>query len=117
MSAAAQMLSGGLVMTALSSAMGEQVPAELPAKAVAAWVYLGIFGSIIGFTAYTYLLRVSRPAVATSYAYVNPALAVVAGATLGGERLGPEMVVALLVIVAATVLVIAPKAFKAKNAS
>lgn len=106
MSAAAQMLTGGVAMAVLSQLVGEQVPAVIPGRAIWAWVYLGIFGSLIAYTAYTYLLRVTRPALATSYSYANPMIAVLVGAAIGGEHLGPEMFVALLLIVCATVLVV-----------
>ena len=106
MSSAAQMLGGGACLALLSPLFGERVPAEIPTRAIVAWVYLGVFGSLVAYTAYTYLLRVTRPAVATSYSYVNPAIAVIIGALLGNEHLGAEMLVALGLIVAATVLVV-----------
>jgi drug/metabolite transporter (DMT)-like permease len=73
---------------------------------VLAWVYLAVFGSLVAYSAYTYLLNNSRPAVATSYAYVNPAIAVAMGVGMGGEHAGPEVFIAVALIVAATVLVI-----------
>ncbi len=106
MSAAAQMLVGGVAMSILSPLVGEEIPVQIPPRALFAWVYLGIFGSLFAYTAYTYLLRVTRPAVATSHSYVNPAIAVVIGAAIGGEHLGPETVVALVLIIGATVLVV-----------
>lgn len=106
MSAATQMVAGGLVMAVVSALMGEHLPARLPWEPVAAWVYLAVFGSLVAYSAYTYLLRNTRPAVATSYSYVNPAIAVVMGAALGGEHVGPETVVSVLLIIAATVLVV-----------
>ena len=51
--------------------------------------YLAVFGSIVAFSAYLYLLRHARPAVATSYAYVNPPVAVLLGVLLAGETVGP----------------------------
>jgi len=112
MSSAAQMLTGGVAMSVLSPLLGEKVPEVFTARAVMAWVYLGVFGSLIAYTAYSYLLKVTRPAVATSYAYVNPAIAVLIGVTLGGEHLGTEMFVALGLIVGATVLVVVKPAAK-----
>jgi drug/metabolite transporter (DMT)-like permease len=59
---------------------------------------------VIGFTAYSWLLRNARPVVATSYAYVNPILAVLIGALLSGEPLGISTVVANALIVGAVML-------------
>ncbi|ECL8802048.1 EamA family transporter, partial [Salmonella enterica subsp. enterica] len=67
--------------------------------------YLALFGSIIAINAYMYLIRNVSPALATSYAYVNPVVAVLLGTGLGGERLSPVEWAALGVIVFAVVLV------------
>lgn len=109
MSAATQMLTGGAIMAVVSRVAGEPVPVNPPASAVVAWAYLAVFGSLITYSAYTYLLRTTRPAVATSYSYVNPAIAVAVGAALGGEHVGPETLVAVALIVGATVLVVMSK--------
>ena len=85
--AAPQMVTGGFAMAVISLAMGEHVP-HLSFTACAAWAYLVVAGSLVGFTAYAWLLRHARPSVAMSYAYVNPLVAVVLGAVLGGEPLG-----------------------------
>jgi drug/metabolite transporter (DMT)-like permease len=69
-------------------------------------VYLGIVGSLIGFTAYIYLLGRVRPALATSYAYVNPVLALLLGLWLGGEKIGMLEVAAMGIILAGVVLVV-----------
>lgn len=61
--------------------------------------YLALFGSIIAINAYMYLIRNVSPALATSYAYVNPVVAVLLGTGLGGERLSPVEWAALGVIV------------------
>ena len=64
-----------------------------PHASTASWlalVYLCVFGSLVAFTAYNWLLRNARPVVATSYAYVNPILAVLIGAALSGEPLGVD---------------------------
>ncbi|MDP2276486.1 MAG: drug/metabolite exporter YedA [Archangium sp.] len=106
MSAATQMLTGGLVMSVVSVIARERVPVSPPASSVIAWAYLAVFGSLVAYSAYTYLLANARPAVATSYAYVNPVIAVAMGVGLGGEHAGPEVFIAVALIVAATVLVI-----------
>lgn len=86
--AGAQMIAGGVWMLLTSLLLGEHMPAELAVRSVLAWGYLVVFGSLVGFSAYSWLLAHSRPAVAMSYAYVNPVIAVLLGAALGGEHLG-----------------------------
>ncbi|MDX2008921.1 MAG: drug/metabolite exporter YedA [Myxococcaceae bacterium] len=106
MSAATQMIAGGALMGLVSLALGERLPATIPLKVTLSWLYLCVFGSLVAYSAYTYLLRATRPAIATSYSYVNPVIAVLMGALLGGEAVGPEVIVAVLLIVSATALVV-----------
>ena len=104
--AAPQMIAGGAAMLGTSLVLGERFPgfASLPLGAAAAWLYLVVAGSLVGFTAYAWLLRHARPAVAMSYAYVNPIVAVLLGAALGGEHLGPSTVVAAALIASGVML-------------
>jgi drug/metabolite transporter (DMT)-like permease len=82
---ASEMLCGGAVLMLLSLALGEQ-PAWPPQPlALAAWGYLVVFGSLIGFSAYLYLLAHASPALATSYAFVNPVIALFLGVLVAGE--------------------------------
>ena len=103
---AIQMLTGGLVLAVAGFSTGERIPTDASAEAWLALLYLFAFGSMVGFTAYSWLLRNTRSAVATSYAYVNPILAVVIGALLSGEPLGATTVIANVMIVAAVMLVL-----------
>jgi drug/metabolite transporter (DMT)-like permease len=105
MAGAAQMVVGGLVVLAVSFAIGERVTTLPSLRSFVAVIYLGIVGSLVGFTAYTYLLGRVRPALATSYAYVNPVLALLLGFWLGGERVGMPEVAAMGIILAGVVLV------------
>ena len=98
MAAAGQMLCGGVVMCIAGAALGERFHGLPSAHAIAAFWYLVGFGSIIGFTAYIWLLHHVRPALAGSYAYVNPAIAVLLGALLADERFGANELVAMGVI-------------------
>lgn len=106
MASAAQMFSGGLLVLVVGFVSGERVPAHPSMRALGAMVYLAIFGSLLGYTAYTYLLKNVRPALATSYAYVNPALAVVLGIWLADETVTAIGIVAMLTILAGIMLVI-----------
>ena len=87
MASAAEMIVGGMMLLAVSRAAGERAPRALAVRPLVALVYLIVFGSWIGFSAYLYLLRHARPAIATSYAYVNPIVALGLGVVLGGEHI------------------------------
>jgi drug/metabolite transporter (DMT)-like permease len=106
MAPAAEMLAGGVVLTLAGLARGERLIEAPGGSAVGAWVYLVLFGSLIGFTAYNFLLRHVRPALATSYAYVNPAVAVALGAA-AGEPVGGRALVALSLILLGVAVVAA----------
>lgn len=109
MASAAQMLVGGVVLLFGSVLSGERM---LQAPDFAGWLalaYLTLFGSIVAFSAYLYLLKHVRPAAATSYAYVNPVVAVLLGITFAGERIGAEEWLAMTVIVSAVVLIGLPQ--------
>jgi drug/metabolite transporter (DMT)-like permease len=69
-------------------------------------MYLAVFGSLLGYTAYTYLLKNVSPALATSYSFVNPALAVLLGAWFANEQITTITIAAMLVILSGVVLVI-----------
>lgn len=84
---ASEMLCGGAVLMALSLATGEQFVAPPQAIALAAWAYLVVFGSLVAFSAYLYLLAHASPALATSYALVNPVIALALGVLVAGEAL------------------------------
>ena len=91
MSAAAQMLAGGVLLCVISGALGEfrtLHPAEISGRTWFALVYLIVFGSLVGFTAYVWLLHHESPTKVGTYAYVNPVVAVLVGYFLGGEPLG-----------------------------
>jgi drug/metabolite transporter (DMT)-like permease len=82
---ASEMLCGGAVLMLMSWVVGE-VPTWPPTTAaVLAWFYLVFFGSLIAFNAYMVLLAQTSTAVATSYSFVNPVIAMVLGVALGGE--------------------------------
>jgi drug/metabolite transporter (DMT)-like permease len=104
MLSAMEMLMGGAMVAIAGFAVGERIPTDASVKAWAAVGYLFLAGSIIGFTAYNWLLRHTRPTVATSYAYVNPVLAVLLGAAVSGEPLGITTIVANVLIVIAVML-------------
>ena len=103
-SPAAQMMCGGAVFLAAALLHGERPLPGLGWRPVVAWFYLLLFGSLVGYVSFNYLLRRVRPALATSYAYVNPAVAVAIGA-VAGEAVGLRTVAALALILAGVALV------------
>ncbi len=105
MSTAAQMLCGSAAMLALGLLLGELISTVPPLHATLAVVYLAALGSIVGFGAYIWLLHHVRPALATSYAYVNPPIAVLLGALLLDERFSVHAIGSMVVILCGVVLV------------
>jgi drug/metabolite transporter (DMT)-like permease len=110
MSAAGQMLCGSAWMLATGLLGGERMHAMPSTSAVLAVVYLITFGSIIGFTAYIWLLHHVRPALATSYAYINPPIAVLLGAMLLHEQFGLHEIGAMAVILVGVAIITRAKA-------
>lgn len=106
MASAMQMLTGGAALVIAGAIHGEHLPVDASPRAWLALAYLCVAGSIIGFTAYNWLLRNTRPVVATSYAYVNPILAVLIGAA-ASEPLGATTIIANVLIVGAVALAFA----------
>jgi drug/metabolite transporter (DMT)-like permease len=103
--AAQQMVCGAAAMFVAAMVLGERAPTEVPVDALVALAYLVLFGSVVAFPAYAFLVKHARPAVATSYAYVNPVLAVILGSVFGAESLTPSTLAALALVVAAVVIV------------
>ena len=77
----------------------------MSARSAWALVYLVLVGAIVGYSAYVWLLKVSTPAKASTYAFVNPVVAVVLGWALAGEPIGPRVVGAGALVIAAVVLI------------
>ena len=105
MNTAAQMLSGGVALTVVSVLVGEHLPSRPSAASLLALGYLVVFGSLVAFTAYLYLLKSVRAALATSYAYVNPPVAVLLGALFLGEQVHSADLVAMAVILSGVAMI------------
>jgi len=105
MASASQMLAGGVMLFIVGFATGEQVTSMPGPRPLAAMAYLIIGGSLVAFSAYGYLLRHVRPALATSYAYVNPLVAVGLGVALAGEQITMVGLLAMLTILSGVGLV------------
>jgi drug/metabolite transporter (DMT)-like permease len=108
MSAGTQMLTGGIQLFILAAIAGEFSGFRLQQVSGRAWfalVYLIIAGSLIGFTAYVWLLHYESPTKVGTYAYVNPVVAVALGYLIGGETVGPRTILGTLLIVVSVVTI------------
>ncbi|MGH8146645.1 MAG: drug/metabolite exporter YedA [Rhodanobacteraceae bacterium] len=105
MNVAAQMLCAAPALALTAWLTGERLPAHPPTASILAIVYLAVFGSIIGFSAYTFLIRHVRPALTASYAYVNPPVAVLLGALVAGEHVGRTELAGMAVILVGVAII------------
>lgn len=99
----------GLALLLLAAGLGDFArwqPAAVPVHAWASLAYLAVFGSVIGFSAYLYLLRRVPPAVVATYAFVNPIVALLLGFLLAGEVLSPRTLAATVVVLGAVLLIV-----------
>jgi drug/metabolite transporter (DMT)-like permease len=115
-----EMLAGGVLLTAGASAFGEW--GELGAGAfaldsVAAWAYLVVFGSLLGFTCYAWLLRVAPISLVVTHQYVNPLVAIVLGMLLLGERPSPLALAGALLVVGAVYVAVRAESPKPRRAA
>jgi drug/metabolite transporter (DMT)-like permease len=113
MSSGAQMLAGGILLTVTAVALGELRGFHVQSVSFRAWLalaYLVVAGSIVGFTAYVWLIHHESPTKVGTYAYVNPIVAVLVGYFLGGEALGIRTILGtFLILVSVIVITTTPK--------
>jgi drug/metabolite transporter (DMT)-like permease len=105
---ALEMVAGGALLLLASTAAGDWArfsPEHISTTSALAVAYLIIFGSLITYSAYTWLLKQTTPAVASTYAFVNPAIAVLLGWAFAGEEMTFLTLLAAAVIIAAVVLI------------
>lgn len=114
LSTAIQMLAGGALQLLVGLLLGEwwQIrPENFTLRSWLAWGYLLVFGSILAFSCYVWLLRVVAPSIVATYAYVNPMIAMGLGVLVGGESVSTTALLSAGLIVAAVVLITtSPKA-------
>jgi len=107
-SSGAQMLVGGLMLGAISTIAGEWPAFHPAAVSLGAWLallYLTVVGSIVGFTAYLWLIHHESPTKVGTYAYVNPVVAVILGYLLAGEELGTRTILGTFFVLISVVLI------------
>lgn len=102
---AIQMLSGGICLTIAGIALGEFTRVHITAKGMGALLYLVVFGSIIGYSCYVYVLQNWPISKASTYAYVNPIVAVLLGAIFIGEVITIKIIIATVTILTGIILV------------
>jgi drug/metabolite transporter (DMT)-like permease len=108
LSAAMLMLSGGTLLLLTGVFTGEASGlhlANVASRSILSLAYLVVMGSIVAFSVFTWLVSVSSPSMLSTYAYVNPVIAVFLGWALAGEALGVRTMVATAIIVAGVILV------------
>jgi drug/metabolite transporter (DMT)-like permease len=114
------MLVGGVVLLSIATFTGEWRQLDLAAVSLRSWLGLGyliVFGALVGFVAYTWLLRSAPTPLVSTYAYVNPLIAIFLGTWLGQESLTPRILFAALVIVAAVIIINSSRARATQKAS
>ncbi len=119
MSSGAQMLAGGVLLAIVAAMRGEFAgfhPAAVSGRAWLALLYLIVAGSIVGFTAYVWLLHHYSPTKVGTYAYVNPVVAVLLGYFAGGEPLGERTIVGSACVLASVVMITTAKSKKTAKA-
>jgi drug/metabolite transporter (DMT)-like permease len=105
---AVEMMAGGaglMILSVVTGQLGSFKVSDVSAASVLAWVYLGVFGSIVAFTAYVWLLKVRPPSQVATYAYVNPVVAVFLGWYFLSEPVSTRMFVAAAAILASVALI------------
>ena len=103
-----QMLGGGAVLVLSGFTFGELRSldvAHVSRASLIGWLYLVTFGSLVGFTAYIYLLKAVSPAKASTYAYVNPLVAVFLGWAIAGEAVTSRTIFAAAIILAGVAMI------------
>ena len=103
-----EMLAGGFILLVVSFALGEPRTFDIRQVSAVSWLglaYLTTFGSLVGFTAFIWLLGVVSPARVATYAYVNPVVAVLLGWALGGETVTTRTLVGAAIIIGAVALI------------
>lgn len=113
-----QMLAGGALLLLAGLALGERLDvAAVSTRSALALAYLVLVGAVVGYSAYVWLLKVSTPARVSTYAYVNPIVAVLLGWALAGEPMGPRVIAAGAAVVAAVAFITMGRAVPARPPS
>ena len=107
-----QMITGGGMLFVMGLFAGEAAlfdVSKVSTRSIYGFSFLLLIGSTLGFTSYSWLLKASTPARISTYAYVNPVVALILGCTIGGETLTPRMLVAAGIVVVSVIIILTPK--------
>jgi drug/metabolite transporter (DMT)-like permease len=108
MSTAMEMIAGGLLQLIFGALIGEFTHfhiSQITVTSAESWVYLSLIGSLVGFTSYIWVLQKANAELASTYAFVNPVIAVFLGWLFAGEALSPSLFLAAAFIIGAVVLI------------
>ena len=111
-----ELLGGGIALTAVGLVIGERVEiADITARSWAGWLFLVLAGSVIAFSSFTWLINKAPISLASTYAYVNPAVAVILGLLLYSEAITSDVVVGLTVVLGGVVLVVTGEGLRSRR--
>ncbi len=113
------LVAGGVLVLLAATVTGEPArfdPARVGTPALLSLAYLSVFGSVVAFSAYLFLLRVVSPALVSTYAFVNPLVAMTLGALFAGEAFSPRAKLAAVLVIASVVLPTSTRARAARRA-
>src|SRR5437660_12724793 len=111
------MICGGLLLLLSGIVTGELPhfhPSSISMLSLASFIYLVMIGAVVGYTAYIWLLRHCEPAKVATYAYVNPIVAVLLGASFAGETITMRVLIAAALIIGSVAIVITAQQLKAR---
>ena len=113
-----ELLSGGLALLIVSLLVGEEIDfGSITARSWGGWVFLVLAGSVLAFSSFTWLINNAPISLASTYAYVNPAVAVILGVLLYAEVITSDVVIGLTVVLGGVVLVVTGESVRSKRAS
>lgn len=111
-----ELLSGGVALTLVGVLLGERIDwGQISARSWGGWIFLVTAGSVLAFTAFTWLINNAPISLASTYAYVNPAVAVVLGLLIYSEAITSDVVVGLTVVLGGVVLVVTGESLRSRS--
>lgn len=112
-----ELLSGGVVLLVIGLVLGERVSlAEISLRSWGGWLFLVVAGSVVAFSSFTWLINKAPISLASTYAYVNPAVAVILGLLLYSEAITSDVVVGLTIVLGGVVLVVSGESLVSRRA-
>jgi len=112
-----ELLSGGIALTVVGLLIGERIDlSAISGRSWAGWIFLVTAGSVLAFTAFTWLINNAPISLASTYAYVNPAVAVLLGLLLYSEVLTSDVVIGLTVVLGGVILVVSGESRRSRSA-